>query len=191
MFFFQKQMVTLYIQKAKDRYIAIEMALLRTSKPTPPMVSHLDEVNDAAIEEGIRREIEARSQAAASATVPPLLVPMCNCRLASQASCDQETPAMQDPSPSTSQASCCTSVLLLIKFIPARTAHQQAKRRRRHSVLRTPDSGCRNCRSLFAELKVVKDLLQIETERNNELKQLYSSTMRATVSVELFLWCSF
>lgn len=103
-------MVTLYIQKAKDRYIARELALLRASNPTPPMVSHLDEVDAAAIEEGVRRVIEARSQvashAAASATVPPLSVSLCSSPLASQASCDPETQAMQDPSPSTSQASC-------------------------------------------------------------------------------------
>ncbi|KAL7398395.1 hypothetical protein ABVT39_009068 [Epinephelus coioides] len=59
-------MVKLDIQKAKDRYIARELALLRASKPTPPMVSHLDEVDDAAIEEGVRRVIEAASHAAAT-----------------------------------------------------------------------------------------------------------------------------
>lgn len=175
LFFLQNPMVTLYIQKAKDRYIARELALLRASKPTPPMVSHLDEVDDAAIEEGVRRVIEARSQAAshpaASATVPPLSVPMCSSTLASQVSCD-------------------TSVLSLIKFNPARTVDQQAKRGRRRSVLRTPNPGCRNCQFLSAELKVVKDLLQIEIERNDELKKLHSSTMRATVSDELFLWCA-
>lgn len=179
-------MVTLYIQKAKDRYIARELALLRANNPTPQMVSHLDEVDDTAIEESVRRVIEARSQAAshpaASATVPPLSVPMCSSSLASQvscdpetpaigsfsptsqASCDPETPAMQDPSPSTSQASCDTSVLSPIKFNPARTADQQAKGGRRRSVLRTPNPGCRNCQFLSAELKVVKDLLQIEIE---------------------------
>ncbi len=75
--FLQNPVVTLYIQRAKDRHIARELALLRASKPTPPRVSHLDEVDDAAIEEGVRRVIEARSQAAshaaASTTVPPLL----------------------------------------------------------------------------------------------------------------------
>ncbi|KAL7384859.1 hypothetical protein ABVT39_010294 [Epinephelus coioides] len=157
-------MVKLYIQKAKDRYIARELALLRASKPTPPMVSHLDEVDDAAIEEGVRRVIEAASHAAASAIVPPLSGPMSSSPLASQGSCDPKTKTMQDPSPSTSQAS----------------FDQQAKRRRRRSVLRAPDPGCRNCQLLSAELKVVKNLLQIEIERNDELKQLHSSTMRAT-----------
>ncbi|KAL7398836.1 hypothetical protein ABVT39_015968 [Epinephelus coioides] len=141
----KKPMVKLYIQKAKDRYIARELALLRASKPTPPMVSHLDEVDDAAIEEGVRRVIEAASHAAASTTVPPLSGPMSSSPLASQGSFDQ-----------------------------------QAKRRRRRSVLRAPDPGCRNCQHLSAELKVVKNLLQIEIERNDELKQLHSSTMRAT-----------
>ncbi|KAJ7992807.1 hypothetical protein DPEC_G00282520 [Dallia pectoralis] len=49
------------MQTAKDRYIARELALLRASRPHPPMVSHIDEVNDAAVEEGIRREIEGHS----------------------------------------------------------------------------------------------------------------------------------
>ncbi|KAJ7992804.1 hypothetical protein DPEC_G00282490, partial [Dallia pectoralis] len=57
----QSEMVTLYMQTAKDRYIARELALLRASRPHPPMVSHIDEVNDAAVEEGIRREIEGHS----------------------------------------------------------------------------------------------------------------------------------
>ncbi len=38
-------MVKLHIQKAKDRYIARELAFLRASNSTPPMVSHLDEVD--------------------------------------------------------------------------------------------------------------------------------------------------
>ncbi|KAJ7985684.1 hypothetical protein DPEC_G00343010 [Dallia pectoralis] len=39
----QSEMVTLYMQTAKDRYIARELALLRASRPHPPMVSHIDE----------------------------------------------------------------------------------------------------------------------------------------------------
>ncbi|XP_078032268.1 uncharacterized protein LOC117263495 [Epinephelus lanceolatus] len=182
-------MVKLYIQKAKDRYIARELALLRTSNPTPPMVSHLDEVDDAAIKEGVRRVIEARPQAAphaaASAIVPPLSVPMC-CS-PSQASCDPETPAMLDPSPSPSQASCDPEAPAMLDPFPSTsqascytgTVDQQAKRRRRRSVLRAPDPGCRNCQLLSAELKVAKNLLQM---RNDELKQLHSSTMRATAA---------
>lgn len=96
--FLQKPMVTLYIQKAKDRHIARELALLHASKPTPPMVSHLDEVDDAAIEDGIRRVIEAASHAVASTTVSPLLGPMSSSLLASQGSCDPKTKTMQDPS---------------------------------------------------------------------------------------------
>ncbi|KAG7506554.1 hypothetical protein JOB18_008867 [Solea senegalensis] len=221
-------MVTLYIQKAKDRYIARELALLRASKPTPPMVSHLDEVDDAAIEEGVRRVIEAASHAAASSTVPPLSGPMSSSPLASQGSCDPKTKTMQDPSPSTSQASCDPEIPATQDpspptnqdssdpEIPAMqdpspstsrasydpgtaatldpfpstshascytgTVDQQAKRRRRCSVLRAPDPGCRNCQLLFAELNVVKNLLQIEIERNDELKKLHSSTMRATAA---------
>ena len=190
-------MVTMYIQKAKDRFIARELALLHASKPTPPMVSHLDEVDDAAIEEGARRVIEAIPQAAphaaASAIMPPLSVPMC-CS-PSQASCDPEAPAMLDPSPSTSQASCDPEAPAMLDPSPSTsqascytgTVDQQVKRRRRRSVLRAPDPGCRNCQLLSAELNVVRNLLQM---RNDELRQLHSSTMRATVSVVLFLWCT-
>ena len=35
----------------EDRYIGREMALLRASRPHPPMVSHLDEIDGSAIEE--------------------------------------------------------------------------------------------------------------------------------------------
>ncbi|XP_030274543.1 uncharacterized protein LOC115582622 isoform X2 [Sparus aurata] len=164
-------MVSLYIEKAKDRYIARELALLRASKPVPPMVSHLDEVDASAIEEGVRRVIEARSQAAASATVPPLSGPLRSSPPASQASCDPDRQA-----PSTSQV--CDP-----ETVPAvQDPCQQAKRGRRHSVVSTPDPGCRNCQLLSAELKVVKDLLEIEIERNDELKQLHCSTMRATAA---------
>ena len=178
-------MVTLYMQKAKDRFIGRELALLRASKPTPPMVSHLDEVDGAAIDEGVRRVIEAASHAAASTTVPPLSGPMSSSPLAIQGSCEPKT--MQDPSPSTSTASCDPEAPVMQD--PG-TVDQQAKRGRSRSVLRAPDPGCRNCQLLFAEINVVKNLLEIEIERNHELKQLHSSTMRATVSVELFLWCT-
>ncbi|XP_028428511.1 uncharacterized protein LOC114551751 [Perca flavescens] len=53
--YFQNNMVTLYVQKAKDHYSARELALLRASKPHPTMVSHLDEIDEAVIEEGIRK----------------------------------------------------------------------------------------------------------------------------------------
>ncbi|KAL7385251.1 hypothetical protein ABVT39_018329 [Epinephelus coioides] len=194
---------------SRKRKIARELALLHASKPTPPMVSHLDEVDDAAIEEGVRRVIEAASHAAASTTVPPLSGPMSSSPLASQGSCDPKTKTMQDPSPSTSQASfdpeapamldpsrspsqtsCDPEAPAMLDPSPSTsqascytgTVDQQAKRRRRRSVLRAPDPGCRNCQLLSAELKVVKNLLQIETERNDELKQLHSSTMRATAA---------
>ncbi|KAF5896562.1 uncharacterized protein DAT39_013723, partial [Clarias magur] len=63
-----KHAIILYMQKAKDRYIGRELALLRASNPTPPMVSHLNEVDESAVEEGIRREMEACSQAASPAS---------------------------------------------------------------------------------------------------------------------------
>ncbi|XP_019211339.1 uncharacterized protein LOC102079580 isoform X3 [Oreochromis niloticus] len=62
----QKPMIKLYMQKAKDRHIAKELALLRASNPTPQMVSHMDEVDDAVIEEGIFRALEEGSKVASA-----------------------------------------------------------------------------------------------------------------------------
>lgn len=139
------------------------------------------------------RILPSTSQASCDPEIPAMQDPSPSTR---QASCDPEIPAMQDPSPSASHASCDPEIPAMLDPFPSTsqascytgTVDQQAKRTRRHSVLRAPDPGCRNCQLLFAELNVVKNLLQIE--RNHELKQLHSSTMRATVSVELFLWCT-
>ena len=58
--FFQKSIIKLNMDKVKGRYITRELALLRARAPDPPMVSHLDEVDDNAIVEGIRKELYAR-----------------------------------------------------------------------------------------------------------------------------------
>ncbi|XP_026010597.1 uncharacterized protein LOC113013696 isoform X4 [Astatotilapia calliptera] len=62
----QTPMIKLYMQKAKDRCIAKELALLRVSNPTPQMVSHVGEVDDAVIEEGIFRALEEGSKVASA-----------------------------------------------------------------------------------------------------------------------------
>ncbi|XP_027015388.1 uncharacterized protein LOC113651004 [Tachysurus fulvidraco] len=59
--------------------------------------------------------------------------------------------------------------------------NQLARIQRKHSLLRTPSPGCRNCHLLFAELKVVKQLLQCEVERNHELKHVHASANRANL----------
>nr|XP_046228119.1 uncharacterized protein LOC124050000 [Scatophagus argus] len=169
-------MVKLYIQKAKDRHIAKELALLRASNPTPPMISHLDEVDDAAIEEGIRRAVEARLQPASSVTssdhttagVQPSSLFPC------KAPCDHTSPNVQPASAIDNEVACDTTV----ERNPARTPYQSRTLRKTLSALRKPASGCKNCQVLFTELKVVKQLLECEIERSHELKQLHSSTNR-------------
>ncbi|GAA6093874.1 uncharacterized protein LOC102079580 isoform X1 [Tachysurus ichikawai] len=54
------------IHKLEGGLVNFQFLSKNTSKPTPPMVSHFDEVDDVAIEEGIRREMEASSQAAST-----------------------------------------------------------------------------------------------------------------------------
>lgn len=51
-------MAQLYVERAKDSYIARELALLRASHPQPP---HMDEGGGSIIEEVICREIAARA----------------------------------------------------------------------------------------------------------------------------------
>ncbi|XP_039678308.1 uncharacterized protein LOC120572867 [Perca fluviatilis] len=144
-------MVTLYVQKAKDRHIARELALLRASKPYPPMVSHLDEIDEAAIEEGIRRKFE-----------DPSSVPHDGEVVALSAAKPFETPS--------------ASATPLNK--PASRSPRKTLFRRNKPVVRTPPPRCKNCVILAAELKVVKELLEAEIERSDELKQLHSSTSR-------------
>ncbi|KAM7365210.1 hypothetical protein PAMP_016156 [Pampus punctatissimus] len=55
-------------------------------------------------------------------------------------------------------------------------------RRNHHLLPRRPAHGCENCQFLLAELRVTRQLLECEIERNDELKQLHSSTMRTNPS---------
>ncbi|XP_039660441.1 uncharacterized protein LOC120561398 isoform X2 [Perca fluviatilis] len=144
-------MVTLYVQKAKDCYIVRELALLRASRPHPPMVSHLDEIDEAAIEEGIRRKFEDPS------SVPP---------------------ASEVMSPSSAEPFATPSASVTPFNKPASGSQRKKLFRKNKPVLRTPSPRCKNCGILAAELKVVKELLESEVERNDELKQFHSSTSR-------------
>ncbi|XP_060753056.1 uncharacterized protein LOC132863964 [Tachysurus vachellii] len=253
----EKPVVALYMQKAKDRLITRELALLRASKPTPPMVSHLDEVDDVAIEEGIRREMEASSQAASTeAFFAPCLTIVSSSPDASQTPSEHTNPNMHSISDSGSEAHSEHATLNMPStshsvmetpfaqstlnthppFHSASEAHsehatlnmpstshsimetpfaqstpnthplshsaskapnehfisdmpspsgskpnQLARIQRKRALLRTPSPGCRNCHLLFAELKVVKQLLQCEVERNHELKHLHASANRANL----------
>ncbi|KAK2829830.1 hypothetical protein Q7C36_017820 [Tachysurus vachellii] len=329
----EKPVVALYMQKAKDRLITRELALLRASKPTPPMVSHLDEVDDVAIEEGIRREMEASSQAASTeAFFAPCLTIVSSSPDASQTPSEHTNPNMHSISDSGSEAQSEHATLNMPStshsvmetpfaqstlnthppfhsaseahsehatlnmpstshsimetpfaqstlnthppfhsaseahsehatlnmpstshsvmetpfaqstlnthppFHSASEAHsehatlnmpstshsimetpfaqstpnthplshsaskapnehfisdmpspsgskpnQLARIQRKRALLRTPSPGCRNCHLLFAELKVVKQLLQCEVERNHELKHLHASANRANL----------
>ncbi|GLD73208.1 uncharacterized protein AKAME5_002453300 [Lates japonicus] len=252
-------MVKLYIEKAKDRHIAKELVLLRASNPSPPMVSHLDEVDDAVIEEGIRRAVEARSQAASSVAscddgtpnvhlpsasmascddgtpnvhppsasmascddctpnvhppsasmascddgtpnVQPPSASMASCDdgtpnvqppSASMASCDDGTPNVQPPSPTDNKVPCDTTMASPNEANPATTPYRSPMLQKRLPVLRKPASGCKNCQVLFAELNVVKKLLECEIERNHELKRLHSSTKRTnTLQPQTLTFCS-
>ncbi|KAF1381122.1 hypothetical protein PFLUV_G00171240 [Perca fluviatilis] len=144
-------MVTLYIQKAKDRHIARQLALLRASKPYPPMVSHLDEIDEAAIEEGIRRKFE-----------DPSSVPH-----------DSEVVALSAAKPFETPSASATPLNK-----PASRSPRKTLFRRNKPVVRTPPPRCKNCVILAVELQVVKELLEAEIERSDELKQLHSSTNR-------------
>ena len=228
-------MVTLYVQKAKDRYVARELALLRASKPHPPMVSHFDEIDDAAIEEGIRRELEeapsaaepydtppagevvdpstADSPDAASARVTPSNKPDSDVVAPSATEPSDTPPAGEVVDPSTADSPDAASARVTPSNKPAsdvvaRSAAETSKTpsasatplkepashlpkkqlfRRNKPVVRTPTPLCKNCRILAAELKVVKELLEAEIQRNDELKRLHLSTNREKVSIVLFL----
>lgn len=209
-------MVKLYMQRAKDRYIARELALLRASKPTPPMVSHLDEVDENTIEEGIRRVMEAISQAAppaaTAAAVPPCssegpcdqTSPSAQPPSASEAACDQTSPSARPPP--ASEAACDQNSPDVWPPSPSATEHpfdrsspgmqppsaneaattRKKQKRGPRTFVRTPAPGCHRCKVLFTELNVVKKLLECEVERNHELKQLHSSTKRDNVSTMFF-----
>ncbi|KAF5879896.1 uncharacterized protein DAT39_023604 [Clarias magur] len=195
----QKHKIMLYVQRAKDRYIARELALLRASNPTPPMVSHLDEVDDSAVEEGIRREMEARSQLAspASRTHSERATPNVCSPSQSSSQPHSEHASLDLPPPSDSEIDTPRARPTPDRPHPSHSASESpnepgtsgtqdvcktpapGRRKRSHPLPRDPASACRNCQVLSAELKVVKQLLRAEIERNDELKQLHSSKSRS------------
>ncbi|XP_025760663.1 uncharacterized protein LOC102079840 isoform X4 [Oreochromis niloticus] len=202
----QKPMIKLYMQKAKDRCVAKELALLRASNPTLQMVSHVGEVDYTVIEEGIFRALEARSKVASpiasSSNAPsdhatlnhwpappsdskalgdstrPNLQPPLSTR---DPLSDHTIPIMQPPSISTSKITCDSTVVSPDLLIPSSAPYYAAKQRRECLLPRTPAPGCKNCQILFTELQVVKQLLECEIERNHELKQIHSSTKHPNV----------
>ncbi|XP_019211334.1 uncharacterized protein LOC102080074 isoform X1 [Oreochromis niloticus] len=202
----QKPVIKLYMQKAKDRHVAKELALLRASNPTPQMVSHVDEVDDAVIEEAIFRALEEGSKVASpivssskapsdhatpihrpappsdreapsDSTRPNLQPPLS----ASATLSDHTIPIMQPPSISTSKITCDSTVVSPDVLIPSSAPYYAVQQWRGRPLLRTPAPGCKNCQILFTELQVVKQLLECEIERNHELKQIHSSAKHPNV----------
>ncbi|XP_058258026.1 uncharacterized protein LOC131361120 [Hemibagrus wyckioides] len=138
-----KPTATMYVNKAKDRYISME--LLRASHPIPPMVSHIDEVDECAIaiEEGVRREIEASTPSPASHQSTRRYA----CEEGATPSTQGEHAVDEPPPVSEDQTE-----------TPEKTS-----------------ASCSNCQQLQAELRITKQLLQMEADRNDELKQLHSA----------------
>ncbi|KAM7406703.1 hypothetical protein PAMP_001060 [Pampus punctatissimus] len=83
-----------------------------------------------------------------------------------------------------------TAVTALSPLLPSTTASSSLAnkppcsvvRRNHHLLPRRPAHGCENCQFLLAELRVTRQLFECEIERNDELKQLHSSTMRTNPS---------
>ncbi|KAM7392223.1 hypothetical protein PAMP_022850 [Pampus punctatissimus] len=233
----KKPMIKLYMERAKDSYIARELALLRASHPQPPIVSHMDEVNGSTIEEAVHRMIAAGASertvtlSNATATFPPALSLSTSIHATDSVGpgstdCEPSTPAPQTPPPSalsspsdtevhsavfsaTDSVSLVptdcglsmsplrgspTAVTALSPLLPSTTASSSLAnkplcsvvRRKHHLLPRRPAHGCENCQFLFAELCVTRQLFECEIERNDELKQLHSSTMRTNVRVISF-----
>nr|XP_046228116.1 uncharacterized protein LOC124049997 [Scatophagus argus] len=234
----KKPMAKLYMERAKDRYIARELALLRASHPQPPIVSHMDEVDESAIEEAVHREIAARASERTTtlSNTTATFTPASSLSTAIHATdsvgpgstdCEPSTPAPETPPPSdntsatlsalpspsnTDVDSTVLGVTDSVSLVPtdcgpsmspsrasptavtalsplplittassslASKPPRSAVRQKHRLHPRTPADGCENCQYLFAELRVTRQLLECEIERNDELKQLHSSTMRA------------
>ncbi|KAM7388843.1 hypothetical protein PAMP_022854 [Pampus punctatissimus] len=229
----EKPMIKLYMERAKDSYIARELALLRASHPQPPVVSHMDEVNGSTIEEAVHRMIAAGASertatlSNATATFPPALSLSTSIHATDSVGpgstdCEPSTPVPQTLPPSalsspsdtevhsavfsaTDSVSLVptdcglsmsplrgspTAVTALSPLLPSTTASSSLAnkppcsvvRRNHHLLPRRPAHGCENCQFLLAELRVTRQLLECEIERNDELKQLHSSTMRTNPS---------
>lgn len=156
-------MIKLYMQKAKDRHVAKELALLRASNPTPQMVSHMDEVDDAVIEEGIFRALEEGSKVASaiasSSEAPsddatlnhrpappsdsealgdstrPNLQPLS----ASDTLSDHTIPIMQPPSISSSKVTCHSTVVSPDVLIPSSAPYYAVQQKKGTS---SPEDTC-------------------------------------------------
>ncbi|XP_028428510.1 uncharacterized protein LOC114551750 [Perca flavescens] len=119
-------------------------------------------MDDAAVEDGIRREIQDPSSI---------------------------TPASEVMSPSAAEPSAPRSAPVMLSNKPASEVVAPAAAetfatpfRRNKPVPRTPSLGCKNCEVLFAEVKVVRQLLDVKVAANDELKKLHSSMRRETAA---------
>lgn len=55
---FQKSLIDDHVTAAKKKFVIRELAILRASKPKPPMVSHLDKgIDESVIKELMQRQI--------------------------------------------------------------------------------------------------------------------------------------
>ena len=189
------------MDKAKGRYITRELALLRARAPDPPMVSHLDEVDENAIEECIQRELDARlprltlAAAAAAEFQKAHVQPIPQGTLGSYpVSLDTTTPLVTPgsapsslitpPTPLGTPASALTTLAtqtLHAKPGPSTSTHAK---RNLHEP-RIPAPGCHNCRVLFVENSVLRAMLEAETTRTEELRKMHADKLRAEVRTML------
>ncbi|KAJ8004379.1 hypothetical protein DPEC_G00135080 [Dallia pectoralis] len=236
----QSEMVTLYMQTAKDRYIARELALLRASRPHPPMVSHIDEPSalsaaepsdpsaaepsdpsaaepsdpsaaepsdPSAAEPSDPSAAEPSDPSAAEPSDPSAAEPSdpSAAEPSDPSAAEPSDPSAAEPSaPSAAEPSAPSAAELSgtssTRGTPNRPASgfmsQSAAEpsgsssfcsltsrrlfRRNRPVPRTPSVGCEKCKTLAAELKVVRGLLETEIDRNEKLKQLLMTTSRDT-----------
>ena len=143
--------------------IGWDIALMKTSGPHPPMVSHLDEMEDAAAEDGNRMEIHDPS------SVPPVSKVMSPS--AAEPSAHRSSPVMPSIQPASEVMATTATQTFAMPF------------KRNKPVPSTRSLGCKNCEVLSAELKAVRELLSDQVVRNAELQQLRLPTRRETVSI--------
>ncbi|XP_039649840.1 uncharacterized protein LOC120555220 [Perca fluviatilis] len=134
---------------------------MKTSGPHPPMVSHLDEMEDAAAEDGNRMEIHDPS------SVPPVSKVMSPS--AAEPSAHRSSPVMPSIQPASEVMATTATQTFAMPF------------KRNKPVPSTRSLGCKNCEVLSAELKAVRELLSDQVVRNAELQQLRLPTRRETV----------
>ncbi|XP_028428317.1 uncharacterized protein LOC114551469 isoform X2 [Perca flavescens] len=144
------------------RHIEWEIALERASRPLPLMLSHLDDMDDSAVEDGIRMEIRDPS------SVPPASEVMSPSAAEPSAHCSAPVTPSNKPA-SEVMATTATQTFSM----PFRSNKREP---------RTRSLGCKNCEVLSAELKAVRELLSDEVVRNAELQQLRLPTSRETAA---------